>query len=154
MKRMSLKKFGQIVACVMKTLPKVFKPHIKNLVVDVELEPDPDMLRRSGYSEEEIADGVDLLGLFVPLNSSEGLPDDDDDDVNEEFLFDNLDQPNRLIIYKRPHERSFPELKQFLVETRKTVIHELAHHFGFTEKDLERFDNTPDPFGDDFDTLL
>jgi len=31
---------------------------------------------------------------------------------------------------------------------RKTVIHELAHHFGYTDRDLEPFDDNPDPFGD------
>jgi predicted Zn-dependent protease with MMP-like domain len=155
MKRMSLKKFGSIVARVMKSLPKEFKPYIRNVVVDVETEPDPKMLRRSGYSEQEIA-GVNLLGLFAPLNSTGDLPseDDEDEDMHEEFYFDQLDQPHRLIIYKCPHERSFPEPKQFLVEIRKTVIHELAHHFGWTDRDLDRFDNTPDPFGDGFERFL
>ena len=39
--------------------------------------------------------------------------------------------------------------KEMRAEVRKTVIHELAHHFGFSERDLERFDDNPDPFGDD-----
>jgi predicted Zn-dependent protease with MMP-like domain len=29
---------------------------------------------------------------------------------------------------------------------RKTVIHELAHHFGYTDADLEKFDDNPNPF--------
>ena len=32
---------------------------------------------------------------------------------------------------------------------RATVIHEFAHHFGFNERDLEKFDDNPDPFGDE-----
>jgi predicted Zn-dependent protease with MMP-like domain len=28
------------------------------------------------------------------------------------------------------------------------VIHELAHHFGWTDRDLERFDDNPDPIQD------
>ena len=39
--------------------------------------------------------------------------------------------------------------RQLMIEIRKTVIHELAHHFGYTDRDLERFDDNPDPFGDD-----
>jgi hypothetical protein len=34
-----------------------------------------------------------------------------------------------------------------------TVIHELAHHFGLTDRDLERFDDDPDPFGDGFEDV-
>ncbi len=56
--------------------------------------------------------------------------------------------PHRLVIYKRPLEDAFPNRKQLLIEIRKTVVHELAHHFGWTDRDLERFDANPNPFGD------
>ena len=149
MKRMSLDKFGRMVARVMKTLPEEFYPYLENLVVDVEEEPDPEMLRRSGYTDEEIRAGVaDLLGLFVPLDSLAVISRDDEDELPREFPFDFLDQPHRLIIYQGPHERAFPDPRQLRIEVRKTVIHELAHHFGFDERDLEPFDDNPDPFGD------
>ncbi len=60
---------------------------------------------------------------------------------------------HRLVIYKRPLEEEYPERKRFLIEIRKTVVHELAHHFGWTDADLERFDDNPDPFKDDFNDL-
>jgi predicted Zn-dependent protease with MMP-like domain len=147
MKRMSLRKFGRIVARVMETLPEEFAPFLQNLVVDVEEEPDPEMLRRGGYTEEEIKAGVDLFGLFAPLGSDPIIEKDEEEALPQEFHFDFLDQPHRLIIYKRPHERLFPNRREFLIEVRKTVIHELAHHFGYDEKDLEKFDDNPDPFG-------
>jgi predicted Zn-dependent protease with MMP-like domain len=59
------------------------------------------------------------------------------------------DLPHRIIIFKRPLEESFPDRRDLLIEIRKTVIHELAHHFGYSDRDLKRFDNNPDPFGDD-----
>lgn len=137
MKRMSLDRFGKIVARVMETLPKAFEPYLKNIVVDVEEEPDRETLRRLDFSDEEITDGESLFGLFVPfpMLNTEGMDFDD--------------PPHRLIIYKRPHEEEFPDRKQLMTEIRKTVIHELAHHFGWTDRDLEKFDDNPDPFGDD-----
>ncbi len=33
-----------------------------------------------------------------------------------------------------------------MIEIRKTVIHELAHHFGYTDRDLVEFDDNPNPF--------
>jgi predicted Zn-dependent protease with MMP-like domain len=55
---------------------------------------------------------------------------------------------HRLWIFRLPHIDEFPDPKRLRTEIRKTVIHELAHHFGWTDRDLERFDDNPDPFGD------
>jgi predicted Zn-dependent protease with MMP-like domain len=140
MKRMSLRKFGRIVAKVMETLPEAFREHLDNVVVDVEEEPDLKTLRRAGFSEEEIADGETLLGWFDPLELPSGWSGD---------AVDTGEMLHRLAIYKRPLEDEFPDRKRLLIEIRKTVIHELAHHFGLTDRDLERFDDTPDPFGDE-----
>src|SRR6266699_1581167 len=137
MKRMPLDRFGRIVARVMETLPEEFKQYLDNVVVDVEPEPDVETLRRMDFTEEEIAAGETLYGLFDPLP----LPDTSGMDFDE--------PPHRILIYKRPLEEDFPDPRELMTEIRKTVIHELAHHFGYTDRDLERFDDNPDPFGDD-----
>ena len=102
--------------------------------MDVEEEPDERTLRNMGFTEEEIAAGESLYGLFTPIEMplAEGV--------------DFLDQPHRILIYKRPLEEDFPDPRQLRIEIRKTVIHEAAHHFSLTDRDLERFDDTPDPF--------
>jgi predicted Zn-dependent protease with MMP-like domain len=137
MGRQSLRQFGRIVARVMQTLPEEIAQYLDNVVVDVEEEPDGETLRHMGFTEEEIAAGESLYGLFVPLDV--GSPDD----------VDFFDRPQRILIYKRPLEEDFPDPRQLQIEIRKTVIHEVAHHFGWTDRDLERFDDTLDPFGDD-----
>ena len=139
MKRMSLRRFGNIVARVMETLPDQLKQYLENIVVDVEEEPNPRTLRHMDFTEEEIAAGESLYGLFDPLP----LPDTTGMDFD--------DPPHRIIIYKRPLEEDFPDRRALMTEIRKTVIHELAHHFGYSDRDLAAFDATPDPFGDDFD---
>jgi predicted Zn-dependent protease with MMP-like domain len=136
---MSLRKFGLIVARVMETLPEAFREYLDNVVVDVEEEPDRKTLRRAGFSQEEIADGETLLGWFDPLELPSGWSGD---------AVDTGEMLHRLAIYKRPLEDEFPDRKRLLIEIRKTVIHELAHHFGWTDADLEKFDDNPDPFGD------
>src|SRR5262245_61288883 len=127
MRRMSLKQFGRVVAEVMETLPEEFYGYLeeKPVVVDVEEEPDERTLREAGYSDEDIAAGASLLGIY---ETAGGL--------------------HRIRIFKRPLEEEFPEWQRFLTEVRKTVVHELAHHFGFDERDLERFDDNPDPFAE------
>jgi predicted Zn-dependent protease with MMP-like domain len=136
MKRMTLEKFGTIVRGVLDTLPEEIARHLHNVVVDVEEEPDENTLRQLGFTPEEIEQGATLYGLFAPMPLA--LPTDGD------FL----DLPHRIFIYKRPLEEDFPDPRQLRIEIRKTVIHELAHHFGWTDRDLERFDAKDDPFGD------
>jgi predicted Zn-dependent protease with MMP-like domain len=142
MEYMSLEKFGKIVARVMATLPAEFDQYLDNLFVEVEEEPDEKTLRDLEYTQEEIEEGESLYGLFVPMQ----LPSMwGGESVNLRDL------PHRIIIYKRPLEEDFPDRRELLLEIRKTVIHELAHHFGYSERDLDRFESKADPFGDDLD---
>jgi predicted Zn-dependent protease with MMP-like domain len=136
MKRMSLNKFGRIVAEVMRTLPPAIMLHLDNVVVDVEEEPSEKTLREMDFTDQEIADGESLYGLFVPMPIAQ--PD----------TIDFLDEPHRILIFKGPLEDDFPDPRRLRIEIRKTVIHEVAHHFGWTDADLERFDDNPNPFGE------
>jgi predicted Zn-dependent protease with MMP-like domain len=136
---MKRREFKQLVANVMETLPKEFEPFLHNVVVEVADEPDDELLRRAGFTEEEVEDGESLLGLFDPMELPSAWASD---------AIDTHDMLHRLWIFKIPHEEEFPDPKRLRTEIRKTVIHELAHHFGYTDRDLERFDDNPDPFGD------
>ena len=130
MKRMSLRRFGQIVAQVMETLPEEFRPYLDNVVIDVEEEPTAETLRQVGFTDEEIAAGESLYGLFEPMK----LPTPWSGDV-----VSLSDLPHRIVIYKRPLEEDFTDRRELMDEIRKTVIHELAHHFGYTDRDLEKW---------------
>jgi len=134
-----MKQFGELVAAVMETLPQDFQPYLDNVVVEVAEDPDEDLLRKAGFTEEEIEAGETLLGLFDPLE----LPTPwSSDSVDTNTML------HRLWIFRNPLEDEFPDPEQLRTEIRKTVIHELAHHFGWTDRDLEKFDDNPDPFGD------
>lgn len=127
MPRMSMRRFGRIVSEVMETLPEEFQEYLDNVVVDVEEEPDARTLRRAGFTAEEIAAGETLLGWFDPLE----LPTTYSGDA-----VDTQDMLHRLVIFKRPHEEEFTDAEELVAEIRKTVIHELAHHFGLNERDV------------------
>jgi predicted Zn-dependent protease with MMP-like domain len=148
MKPMSMNRFCRIVSRVMRTLPKEFKPYLKNLAVDVIDESDLRLMRRLGFTEEQIAAGDIPLGLFDRFPYAEPPQGIDDEPEDDPQIMPDFDTPHWLLIFKQAHEREFPDPKQLRIEIRKTVIHELAHYFGFAEKDLEDFDANPDPFGD------
>lgn len=132
----TMDEFAALVKKVMDSLPKEWAKYLENVVVDVAEEPTREMLLSADMTEEEIDAGETAFGLFEPFQ----LPDVD---------LDFTEIPHRLWIFKNPHEQMFPDLKQRRIEVRKTVWHELAHHFGFTDRDLEAFDNTENPFDDE-----
>ena len=44
--------------------------------------------------------------------------------------------PSRITIFKRPHERSAGSWAELVEEIRRTILHEIGHHFGMEEEDL------------------
>src|SRR5438128_7285825 len=67
MKRLSLRRFGEVVARVMETLPEEFRPYLDNVDVVVEEEADAETLRDAGLTDEEIEAGETIYGLFSPM---------------------------------------------------------------------------------------
>jgi len=68
--------------------------------------------------EESSADG--LLGLYegaTALAAGEGMPE-------------------RITLYKRAHEDAARTMDDLVAEVRRTILHEVGHHFGMNEDDL------------------
>ncbi|HET7420541.1 MAG TPA: metallopeptidase family protein [Candidatus Dormibacteraeota bacterium] len=68
--------------------------------------------------EERSDDG--LMGLYEgagALHAGEGLPE-------------------RITLYKESHERSARSYDDLVEEVRRTILHEVGHHFGMEEDDL------------------
>ena len=120
-----MKTFAAVVRRAVETLPESIKEHLENVVIDVEAEPSVEFLREAGFTDEEIDAGDTLYGYFMPL------------DV--ERAAEMLEHPDRIIIFRNPLEEDFPDRHELLTEIRKTVVHEIAHHFGWTDRDLERW---------------
>ncbi|MFM8275157.1 MAG: metallopeptidase family protein, partial [Gemmata sp.] len=109
-----MKKFAAAVREAVDALPDEIRRHLENVVVDVEEYPSDEFLREAGFTEEEIEAGDSLYGYFMPL---EGVSDTD-----------MLESPNRILIFRDPLAEDFPDRKELLIEIRKTVVHEIAHH--------------------------
>ena len=130
--RLSLKEFCAIVQQVIRELPDPFHGWLENVAVDVEQRPDARTLRSVGMAA---ADWDELMGLF----EGEALTEQEYGEHHS----------NRVTLYKQPIEAACRSRDEIAYEIRRTVIHELAHHFGFSEDDLEEFELTPSPFDDD-----
>ena len=44
--------------------------------------------------------------------------------------------PERITLYKRSHEEAAGTMEELVEEVRRTILHEVGHHFGMDEHDL------------------
>ncbi len=44
--------------------------------------------------------------------------------------------PDRITLFKRQHERAARTLPELIKEVRRTILHEVGHHFGMEEDEL------------------
>ncbi|MGH3082891.1 MAG: metallopeptidase family protein [Gaiellaceae bacterium] len=73
------------------------------------------------------------------------IDDEHPDDPNLFGWYDGLGQgldhagalPDRIVIYRRPLERAFPDPDELRREIRITVLHEVGHFFGLEEDEID-----------------
>ncbi len=44
--------------------------------------------------------------------------------------------PERITLYKRSHEEAVDSMEELVDEVRRTILHEIGHHFGMEEEEL------------------
>lgn len=101
--------FDQHVDQAVASLPPELRAAIRNVEIAV---------------EAEHPDDPDLFGLY------EGVPLPERGDWAG-------DLPDRIRIFRKPLEESFPDPAELEEEIRITVLHELAHYFGLDEERLD-----------------
>ena len=87
--------------------------------------------------EEHVQAALDSL----PAHLAEALENVaivvEDENAEEPDLFGLFDQPEympaKISIYRKPLEEDFPDPAELEEQIRITVLHELAHYFGFEE---------------------
>jgi predicted Zn-dependent protease with MMP-like domain len=47
-----------------------------------------------------------------------------------------LGMPERITLYKRAHEEACETVDELVAEVRRTILHEVGHHFGMDEDEL------------------
>ena len=71
----------------------------------------------------DIEDKLELLGLY------EGIP------LTERYGYD-LVLPDKITIFQKSVEAICSTEEQIKLEIKATVIHEIGHHFGFSDEEL------------------
>ena len=112
--------FERQVVEIIDRLPERFRDAAQNINFIIEDEPTPELL-------SEIDDDSDepLLGLYV------GIP------LPERSFGQVPDLPDRIYVFRGPLERSSSGRRELKEQIRITVLHELAHYFGFGDDYLQ-----------------
>jgi predicted Zn-dependent protease with MMP-like domain len=115
---MDKNKFEQLVGRSLQRLPKKFLDALQNITIEVENEPEDEILDDMG-----IEDGA-LYGLY------QGTPI-----TEREWNFGNV-LPDRIVIYQGPIERDAANDEEIEEIVLDTVVHEIGHYFGFDDETL------------------
>jgi predicted Zn-dependent protease with MMP-like domain len=106
--------FQSVIETALDSLPTELRQRISNLELVVEDEPPP---------------GQHLLGLY------RGVP------LTRRGLNYNAALPDKITIFRGPLERRFGHNHALLHEQiRRVVLHEIAHHFGISDRRLIEID--------------
>jgi len=108
----------------LKTIPEPFRRHLRDVVIRVEDFPDGETER-----EMELETPFDLLGLYrgVSLQHKSTLYTQDDVDM--------------IYLYRRPILDYWCETGEDLTHiVRHVLIHEVGHHLGLSDEDMERIE--------------
>ena len=115
--------FEGLVNRALDGIPDELAQLISNVVVLVEEWAKPERLERLGFDPDQ-----DLLGLYEGVNRL------------ERGGSYHLATPDRITLFWRPivEEVGAGGPDALRREVRKTIIHEVAHHFGIDDAELER----------------
>ncbi len=117
--RLTEDEFAEAVTEALQLLPDDFQRHMTDLAVDVQDLPD-----RQTLTELGIKDQRGLLGMY------HGLP------LTRRSVGHLLRMPERIVLYQRNIERICRSRRDLIDQIRRTVLHEVGHHFGMDERRL------------------
>ena len=113
--------FGELVERALAELPEEFAEFLEEVPIEVRDQPSAAQLQRAGVGR-----GGLLLGLYV------GRP------RTLRSVEDSGAIPDVIYIFQQPIETVCHNEQELVRQVRVTVLHEIGHHFGLNEDDLER----------------
>jgi len=109
----------------LKTIPEVLRRHVGEVVIQVVDFPDEATER-----DLELDSPFDLLGLYTGVA------------MTERGVSDTRTSTDIITLYRRPLLDYWCETAEDLGDVvRHVVIHEIGHHFGFSDDDMERIED-------------
>lgn len=111
--------FEAVVDEAIQSIPEGFHKYLQDIAIDVEDMPTPEVC-----GSVKVRDPRGLLGLY------QGTP------LTERHVDQPYRYPERIVIYQLNIERMCRTRRQMIEQIKTTVLHEVGHHFGLSERQL------------------
>jgi predicted Zn-dependent protease with MMP-like domain len=109
-------------------IPRKLTKHVDNVVIRVVDFPDEETMKEMGCETE-----FDLLGLYRGV------------DLARKSVADVVMDVDMIFLYRRPLLDYWCETGEDLTHlVRHVLIHEIGHHFGLSDDDMERIESQAD----------
>ncbi|MBI2852585.1 MAG: metallopeptidase family protein [Chloroflexi bacterium] len=112
-----------MVAKAFEELPQEFLDMLDNVDIVVEDYPTPEQIEQA-----ELEHAGELLGLY------EGIPQ------TERTTYYGMVLPDKITLFRKPIEARCRNADEVYAEVRKTLRHEIAHHFGISDARLKELE--------------
>jgi predicted Zn-dependent protease with MMP-like domain len=113
--------FGQLVEAALAELPEEFARFLEEVPIEIRDHPTPAQLSRAATGQRSL-----LLGLY------QGRP------RTVRHVEDSGTMPDVIFIFQQSIEAVCDNEPELVRQVRVTVLHEIGHHFGLSEEDLDR----------------
>lgn len=120
---MDASEFAEIVMEVLEDLPDEFRQRMENVEIEIRDWPGREEREQAG-----VPPGQTLFGLY------QGIP------LTERGHGYNLVLPDRIILFRGPIMRAGGTRAGVRRQIRRTLLHEIAHHFGISDERLRELD--------------
>jgi predicted Zn-dependent protease with MMP-like domain len=120
---MDASEFAEIVMEVLEDLPDEFRQRMENVEIEIRDWPGREEREQAG-----VPPGQTLFGLY------QGVP------LTERGHGYNLVLPDRIILFRGPIMRAGRTRAGVRRQIRRTLLHEIAHHFGISDERLRELD--------------
>lgn len=122
----SLAEIEDLAQAAFADIPDELRRHVQNVAIRIEEFPDEET-----EQEMELDSPFDLLGLYRGV----ALP--------RQSVLDSHPMPDMIFLYRRPILDYWCETEQDLrLVVRHVLIHEIGHHFGFSDEDMDRIEQS------------
>src|SRR5688572_5387339 len=112
--------FADLVEQALADLPEPFAQILEEVPVEIRLRASARERKKLGLENDEL-----LLGLY------HGRP------RTERSVLDPAHLPDVIFIFQEDIELACGSKAELIEQVRKTVLHEIGHHFGMSEDDLD-----------------
>ncbi len=115
--------FEQLVTEALNSLPQEFQEKLNNVSIVIEDYPTP-------YQQQKmhLRHNMSLFGLY------EGVPQ------TKRTSTYSLVLPDKITIFQKPIEAFSNTEEEIKTQVKKTVLHEIGHHFGLTDEELRKLE--------------